>query len=71
MTGKLKIEIVESVEILSRLIKQERNPQKKERIQQLMKEVYQKIEKPIQNREDVEMKQEEYQHQIKMFNTMQ
>ena len=35
MTGKLKIEIVESVEILSRLIKQERNPQKKERIQAL------------------------------------
>ena len=32
MTGKLKIEIVKSVETLSRLLKQERNPQKKERI---------------------------------------
>lgn len=35
MTGKLKIEIVESVETLSKLLKQEKNPQKKERIQAL------------------------------------
>ena len=35
MTGKLKIEIVESVETLSKLIKREKNPQKKERIQAL------------------------------------
>ena len=35
MRGKLKIEIVESVEILSKLLKQEKNPQKKERIQAL------------------------------------
>ena len=35
MTGKLKIEIVESVETLSNLLKQEKNPQKKERIQAL------------------------------------
>ena len=35
MTGKLEIEIIESVETLSRLLKQERNPQKKERIQAL------------------------------------
>ena len=30
MTEKLKIEIVESVETLSKLVKQEKNPQKKE-----------------------------------------
>ena len=35
MAGKLKLEIVESVETLSRLLKKERNPQKKERIQAL------------------------------------
>ncbi len=35
MTGKLKIEIVESVETLSKLVKQEKNPKKKERIQAL------------------------------------
>ena len=35
MTGKLKIEIVESVETLSKLLKQEKNLQKKERIQAL------------------------------------
>ena len=35
MAGKLKIEIVESVETLSRLLKKERNSQKKERIQAL------------------------------------
>ena len=35
MTGKLKIEIVESVETLSNLLKKEKNPQKKERIQAL------------------------------------
>lgn len=35
MTGKLKIEIVESVETLSKLLKQEKNPKKKERIQAL------------------------------------
>ena len=35
MTGKLKIEIMESVETLSNLLKQEKNPQKKERIQAL------------------------------------
>ena len=35
MTGKLKIEIIESVETLSKLIKQEKNPQKKARIQAL------------------------------------
>jgi transposase len=32
MTGKLQIEIVESVESLSKSLKQEKNPQKKERI---------------------------------------
>ena len=35
MTGKLKIEISESIETLSNLLKQEKNPQKKERIQAL------------------------------------
>ncbi|MDJ0746637.1 MAG: helix-turn-helix domain-containing protein [Xenococcaceae cyanobacterium MO_167.B27] len=35
MAGNLKIEIIESVETLSKLIKQEKNPQKKERIQAL------------------------------------
>ena len=35
MTGKLKIEIVESVETLSNLLKKEKNPKKKERIQAL------------------------------------
>ena len=35
MTGKLKIEIVKSVETLSKLLKSEKNPQKKERIQAL------------------------------------
>ena len=35
MAGKLKIQIVESVETLSKLLKQEKNPQKKERIQAL------------------------------------
>ncbi len=35
MTGKLKIEIVESVETLSNLLKQEKNSKKKERIQAL------------------------------------
>ena len=35
MTGKLKREIVESIETLSKLLKQEKNPQKKERIQAL------------------------------------
>ncbi len=35
MTGKLKIEITESVETLSKLLKQEKNLQKKERIQAL------------------------------------
>ena len=35
MTGTLKIEIVESVETLSKLIKQEKNPQKRQRIQAL------------------------------------
>lgn len=35
MTGKLKIEIVESFETLSNLLKQEKNSQKKERIQVL------------------------------------
>ena len=35
MTGKLKIEIIESVETLSNLVKQEKNPKKKERIQAL------------------------------------
>ena len=35
MTGKLKIEISESIETLSNLIKQEKNSQKRERIQVL------------------------------------
>lgn len=35
MTGKLKIEIVESIETLSKLIKQEKNSKKKERLQAL------------------------------------
>ena len=35
VTGKLKIEIIESVETLSKLLKQEKNSQKKERIQAL------------------------------------
>lgn len=35
MSGVLKIEIVESVETLKLLLKQEKNPQKKERIQAL------------------------------------
>ncbi len=35
MTGKLKIEIVESVETLSKLLEQEKNSKKKERIQAL------------------------------------
>ena len=35
VTGKLKIEISESIETLSNLLKQEKNSQKKERIQVL------------------------------------
>ena len=35
VAGKLQIEIIESVETLSKLLKQEKNPQKKERIQAL------------------------------------
>ena len=35
MTGKLQIEIMESVETLSNLLKQEKNLKKKERIQAL------------------------------------
>ncbi|NES85477.1 MAG: hypothetical protein F6K10_30970 [Moorea sp. SIO2B7] len=35
MTVKLKREIIESVETLSNLLKQEKNPKKKERIQAL------------------------------------
>jgi hypothetical protein len=35
VTGKLQIEIMESVETLSNLLKKEKNPQNKERIQAL------------------------------------